>query len=79
MEIGLMGREWQGDVIQIQWDVYKVSQNSFLAEGKSVILVPLGYIWNVASYCSGVAVDLRETDIRIWLTGAAHLTLPTGS
>jgi len=33
MEISLMGREWQGDVIQIQWDVYKVSQKSFLAEG----------------------------------------------
>lgn len=29
MEISLMGREWQGDVIQTQWDVYKISQNSF--------------------------------------------------
>lgn len=53
-----MGRERQGDVILIQWDVYKVSQNSFLAESSSVILVPLGYIWSVASCFSGVAVDL---------------------
>lgn len=74
MEISLMEREWQGDVIQIQWDVYKVRQNSFLAEGRSVIFVPLGYIWNVASYFNEVAVDLHETDIRIWLTGAVHLT-----
>lgn len=58
MEISLMGRERQGDVILIQWDVYKVSQNSFLAESSSVILVPLGYIWSVASCFSGVAVDL---------------------
>lgn len=74
MEICLMGMEWQGDVIHIQWDVYKVSQNSFLAEGRSMILVPLGYLWNVACFCSGVAADFRETDTSIWLTGAAHLT-----
>lgn len=65
MEISLVGKEWQIEVIQIQWDVYKVSQNSFLAEGRSVILVPSGYIWNVARYFSGVAVDLHETGIRI--------------
>lgn len=74
MEISLMGAEWQGDVIHIQWDVYKVSQNSFLAEGRSVISVPLGYLWNVACFCSGVAVDFCETDTSIWLTGAVHLT-----
>lgn len=44
-----MGRGWQGDTIQIQWDVYKARQTSFLSEGRSVISVPLGYIWNVAS------------------------------
>lgn len=74
MEISLMGMEWQGDVIHIQWDVYKVSQNSFLAEGTSMVLVSLGYLWNVARFCSGVAVDFREADTSIWLTGAAHLT-----
>lgn len=74
MEISLMGREWLGDVTLIQWYVYKVSQNSFLAEGRSMILVPLGYLWNGAHFCSGVAVDFRETDTSIWLTGAAHLT-----
>lgn len=60
MEISLMRREWQRDVIHIQWDVYKVSQKIFLAEARSVILVPLGYIWNVTSCCSGVAVRLTS-------------------
>lgn len=69
-----MGMEWQGDVIHIQRDVCEVSQNSFLAEGRSMILVPLGYLWNVARFCSGAAVDFCETDTSIWLTGAAHLT-----
>lgn len=64
MEISLVGREWQGDIIQIQWDVYKISQNSFWAEVRSAILVSLGYIWNVASSCSGAAADLGKIDIR---------------
>lgn len=75
-----MGRERQGDVILIQWDVYEVSQNSFLAESSSVILVPL----DIPGVLPAASVELlwiypRETDIRVWLTGVAHLTSPTGN
>lgn len=68
-----MGMEWQGDVIHIQWDVYKVSQNSFLAEGTSMVLVSLGYLWNVARFCSGVAVDFREADTSVRLSSSSDL------